>query len=175
MRYDPERHHRRSIRLKGYDYSRTGTYFVTICTWQRECLLGTVHDGVVQLSEAGVVVQQCWDDLPRRFPGLTLDAFVAMPNHVHGILRIVRKEPPHDDCVALGGVIRAFKSLAGVSINRVMGRSERRAWQRNYYEHIIWDEEALRCIRAYIRTNPQRWESDEDNPKNAYDWVDAPK
>ncbi|MCC6627190.1 MAG: transposase [Chloroflexi bacterium] len=86
MRYDPDRHHRRSIRLKGYDYRQAGAYFVTIVTQDRACLFGEAIDGGMQLNDAGRMVEITWTELPGRFPGLDLDAFVVMPNHVHAIM-----------------------------------------------------------------------------------------
>ncbi|MBI3800669.1 MAG: hypothetical protein HY268_27290 [Deltaproteobacteria bacterium] len=86
MAFDPEKHHRRSIRLKGYDYAQAGAYFVTICAYRRECLFGQVENGVVVLSQYGRLVEQCWQVLPRDFPRVELDAFVIMPNHLHGII-----------------------------------------------------------------------------------------
>jgi putative transposase len=88
LKFDPLRHHRRSIRLKGYDYSRPGAYFVTLCTWNRECLFGEVVDGVVRLYPLGRMVEAEWKRLPRQFPNIRLDAFVVMPNHLHGIIVI---------------------------------------------------------------------------------------
>ena len=88
MKYSPEIHHRRSIRLKGYDYSQAGAYFVTICTQSRECLFGEIVDGGMRLNSAGDITCQCWDDIPTHFPHVDLDAFVVMPNHVHGIVVI---------------------------------------------------------------------------------------
>jgi len=88
VRYDPEKHHRRSIRLRGYDYTQPGAYFVTIVTRNRECLFGDVVDGNVALNEYGHVVHACWKAIPDHFPNVTLDAFVVMPNHVHGIIVI---------------------------------------------------------------------------------------
>ena len=93
MRYDPEKHHRRSIRLKGYDYTRAGAYFVTICTKDGACLFGDVADGVMRLNQMGHIVRQCWLAIPDHFPHVLLDEFVVMPNHVHGILVIM---PTHD-------------------------------------------------------------------------------
>ncbi|QYO62080.1 transposase [Leptolyngbya sp. 7M] len=84
--YDPNKHHRRSIRLKGCDYTTAGAYFITLCTHQRECLFATIEDGQVQLSLFGQVVQSCWLRLPQHFRSVELDAFVVMPNHVHGII-----------------------------------------------------------------------------------------
>ena len=82
MRFDPEKHHRRSIRIKGYDYSQPGAYFVTICTRDRECLLGSV----LRLNEFGEIARRCWEEIPGHFPSVELDAFVVMPNHIHAIM-----------------------------------------------------------------------------------------
>src|SRR4028119_1995262 len=88
MNYNPEKHHRRSIRLKGYDYTREGAYYFTICCHQRRCLLGEIKDGFIHLNLVGATVKAVWDSLPRHFPLIELDAFVVMPNHVHGIILI---------------------------------------------------------------------------------------
>ena len=88
MRHPPDRHHRRSIRLKGHDYTQPGAYFVTICTRDRECLFGHVVNGEMRLNDAGRMVRSVWEGLPDRFSGMELDAFVVMPNHVHGIIVI---------------------------------------------------------------------------------------
>ncbi|MBC7237764.1 MAG: hypothetical protein H5T69_18130, partial [Chloroflexi bacterium] len=86
MKYDPERHHRRSIRLKGYDYTQPGAYFVTIVTQDRARLFGEVVDGEMRLNDAGRMVQTVWDELPAFYPGVQTDAFIVMPNHIHGII-----------------------------------------------------------------------------------------
>ena len=88
MRYDPDKHHRRSVRLKGHDYAQPGAYFVTVCTYQRECLFGHVVNGEMRLNDAGEIARRCWEDIPDHFPLVELDAFVIMPNHVHGIILI---------------------------------------------------------------------------------------
>ena len=93
MPFDPQKHHRRSIRLKGYDYTQPGAYFVTVVTHGRECLFGEIVDREMRLNEAGRMVEQCWLDIPSHFPHVELDAFVIMPNHVHGILWIVETPP----------------------------------------------------------------------------------
>src|SRR5207249_1551313 len=80
---------RKSIRLKGYDYSQPGLYFVTICAFARKCLFGTVVDGVMRVNEAGNIIDECWDDLPNHYPNVELDEFGVMPNHVHGIVALV--------------------------------------------------------------------------------------
>ncbi|MBE0468422.1 MAG: transposase, partial [Methyloprofundus sp.] len=81
-----QKHNRRSIRLKGYDYSQAGAYFVTICTQNRDCLFGEIIEGEMVLNDAGKMVQTIWDQIPPHYPGIGIDAFIAMPNHIHGIV-----------------------------------------------------------------------------------------
>ena len=88
MPYDPDRHHRRSTRWRGYDYASFGAYFVTICTQGSLCLLGEIVDQNMRLSAAGEMVWPVWDELPERYPGVEVDAFVVMPTHVHGIVAL---------------------------------------------------------------------------------------
>jgi len=272
MRFDPERHRRRSMRLKGYDYSQAGAYFVTICTQGRACLFGEVVDGEMRLNDAGRMVVAEWERLPALFPNVVLDAFVVMPNHIHGIVILTdpaddatdgataigatisgattggaatggattRVAPTtagddatpvgaglvpalstmaRDDAIpvgagivpvpsvpapstpaqsvpapsvpvpstpaqsvpapstpapsvpapTLGDVIGAFKSRVTVEYTRgvkTLGWTpfDKRLWQRNYYEHIIRNEEALNRIRRYIVENPIRWAFDRENP-----------
>ena len=122
MKYNPDVHHRRSIRLHGYDYAQPGAYFVTVCTQNRRCLFGGVMGGAMRLNAAGRVVEKCWHNIPSHFPHVALDAFVVMPNHVHGILRIVDAsvgaknfsplqtgQRPHGTTKTIGSVIRGFK------------------------------------------------------------------
>jgi len=96
----PQRHYRRSIRLKDYDYTQTGAYFVTICTQGKTCLFGDVVDGVVRMNDAGRMVQPVWNELPIFYAGVHIDAFVIMPNHIHGIIIFVGAGPracPNDE------------------------------------------------------------------------------
>src|SRR3990172_7834035 len=93
MRYDAEKHHRRSIRLRGYDYAQAGAYFVTICTQNRECLFGEVVDGQMVLNDPGKILESVWSELPDHYPGVDVDAFVIMPNHIHGIVILVGAGP----------------------------------------------------------------------------------
>ena len=94
MKFDPKIHHRQSIRLKGYDYSQAGAYFVTMATWKRECLFGEIVDGetpkggAVVLNEFGRLVEKWWQQIPVHFPNVETLSFVIMPNHVHGIIVI---------------------------------------------------------------------------------------
>jgi putative transposase len=107
MAYDPEKHHRRSIRLKGYDYTQPGAYFITICTHGRECLFGEIIDGEMHLNEAGQIVVQTWQDLPNHVPNVQLDAFVVMPNHVHGIIIIT------DHAEGIGAGLKPARTTMG--------------------------------------------------------------
>lgn len=93
MRYDPERHHRRSIRLKGYDYAQAGAYFVTTVTHDRACLFGEVVNAQMRPNDAGRMVERWWQELNRKFPTVRTGAFVVMPNHIHGIIVIVAPHP----------------------------------------------------------------------------------
>jgi len=86
MSYNPEIHHRRSIRLWDFDYSGAGAYFITICTHERESVFGNLVDGVMRLNYWGLIVRECWEHLPNHFSQVALDEFVVMPNHVHGII-----------------------------------------------------------------------------------------
>jgi REP element-mobilizing transposase RayT len=154
---------RRSLRLPGYDYSRAGAYFVTACIHNRAMLLGEVIDGDVRLNEMGTIVQQTWDDLPTHYRGITLDGFIVMPNHVHGIIILGDySEWRH----AIPEIVRGFKTFSARRINERAGKSSVR-WQRGYYEHVIRDEKALDRIRAYIAHNPARWADDPENISRA--------
>jgi REP element-mobilizing transposase RayT len=152
--------------LTGFDYTQPGLYFVTVCTWAREPLLGQVVAGKVQLSQAGRAALEAWAALPLRFPAIDLDAFVVMPTHVHGIL-VVGGDPDLAPDVArphLAAVMRAFKSVSGIQGNRALGRTNQPFWQRSYHDRIVRNARELALIRQYIADNPDRWETDADNP-----------
>ncbi len=169
--FDPSKHHRQSIRLKNYDYSASGAYFVTICVHERECALGNVIDGEVRLNENGEIVAVCWDDLIDHYPHIELDAFVVMPNHVHGVIVIDddRRGEATSPLIrlTLGQMIAYFKYQSTKRINAQRNDAGTRFWQRNYYEHVIRNDRELNAIREYILHNPLRWDADLDNPINA--------
>lgn len=178
MIYNPDKHHRRSIRLKGYDYSNAGVYFVTICIQNRECLLGEITNGEMKLNEYGKIVEYTWNDLINHNQHIQLDNYIVMPNHVHGIIIIYQdganmvgagSEPAPTKTKTkhhgLTEIIRQFKTFSALRINKIRQSSGVRVWQRNYYEHIVRDENALNRIRQYIIENPLKWDSDKDNPK----------
>ncbi len=157
QKYDPAKHHRRSLRLPGHDYSAAGAYFVTICVNHRHRLLGEIRQGVMVPSAAGEMVQQVWEELPFYYEGVGIDAFIVMPDHIHGVIVLQR-------CggLTLGDVMHRFKSFTTAKYRHgVRAESwrefEQRLWLRNYYEHLIRDERALENIRRYIFNNPIAW------------------
>ncbi len=167
--YNPKIHNRRSIRLKGYDYTRPGAYFITICTQHRRNILGEVIDGAMVLNPFGEIVLQAWHDLPNHYPHVVLDEFCIMPNHLHAI--IVMTEPqqdadPEKKRHALPEVVRALKSFSARRINLLRGTPGIPVWQRNYFDRIVWTDRALFNIRRYICDNPLKWATDPDNPIN---------
>lgn len=170
---------RQSTRLRGYDYTRPGAYFITICTHGRECLFGDPEHGRMRLTTCGRIVVERWRALPRHFPHVTLDAFVVMPNHVHGIVVIkpprktTQSDPtPQNDVNqptgttpgSLGAVVQNLKSTASRKINRFRATPDHPVWQRGYYDRIIRDKRELNAVRNYIRRNPERWEEDRNHP-----------
>ncbi|MFP4642299.1 MAG: transposase [Dehalococcoidia bacterium] len=184
MKYAPERFYRRSIRLKGYDYSRPGSYFITICTQNRECLFGEIKDGAMSLNNAGQIVAEEWEKSADIRNGIELDEFVVMPNHLHGIIVIrrgtARRAPTAEQFGApvagsLPTVIRSFKSAAAKRVNEMRQTPGAKLWQRNYYEHIIRNENELHGIRQYIVNNPSKWDYDRENPEvDRYTRVNEP-
>ena len=179
MTPDSELPKRKLLRFPGFDYASFGPYFITVCTHQRKCLLGTVRSSTVILSRRGEIVRTTWLGLPTRFPGLVLDEFVIMPNHIHGILGIGRAHgvgpvgaglaPPARStgkAPSLGSVIGAFKSISTIEVNRTFGTKGTGLWQRNYYEHTIRNGSALSQVQRYIAENPSAWDSDSENPES---------
>jgi len=184
MKYNPEVHHRRSVRLKGYDYAQEGAYFVTILIKDRECLCGEAVNGEIHLSKIGQVVRDCWEEIPHHFPNVEIDGYVVMPNHIHGIIVIsdvgarhaspLQKHPTPAGTekivrptgvkkCSVGAIVGSFKSAATKLINELRHTPEFPIWHRNYYEHIIRNEESLNKIREYIIQNPLRWKYDMEN------------
>jgi putative transposase len=175
MKFDSQRHRRRSIRLRGFDYSQPGAYFVTVCTKDRAPILGSVDNWQMHLNEFGSIVRECWCDLPNHYPYVQLDEFVLMPNHIHGILIIcpdvgAGSEPAPTPPITqkrhgLPEIIRSLKTFSARRINELRGTPDTAVWQRNYWEHIIRNGKSLDRIRAYISTNAERWHLDRENPE----------
>ncbi len=169
---------RRSIRLRGHDYSAPAVYFVTICTHHKECFLSTIRDGALTLSPFGKIVIREWRRTARLRPNVVLleTDIVVMPNHVHFILVILEKVPAAGTSAAivrrvrpgsLGAIVRAFKAATAREINLLRSTPGAPVWQRNYYEKILRDEQAVAEVRSYILTNPAEWEDDPEHPGNA--------
>jgi len=182
--------HRKHLRLKHYNYGLAGFYFVTVCVAARRPLFGRIDAGLMNLNPAGKMVASIWSDLPNHFNPIQLHDFIVMPNHFHGIIQIHADhvEAPLVGALVdndfsnltnvskiaaasvsrpavLGEIVGAFKSLTtnayikGVKENGWL-EFDKKVWQRNYYEHVIRNEESYRVISEYIQTNPQRWKDD---------------
>ncbi|RIK31662.1 MAG: transposase [Anaerolineae bacterium] len=174
MKFDSQQHHRRSIRLKGYDYSQAGAYFVTIVAWHREMLFGEIVDGEMILNEFGQIVREEWERTAIVRPNIELGAYVIMPNHLHGNLVFIddgvgatRRVAPTKTTLqsgSLGAVMAQFKSIVTKRINGLWNISGRPVWQRNYYEHIIRNDREMDNITRYIESNPSMWAEDDENP-----------
>jgi REP element-mobilizing transposase RayT len=184
---DKDKHRRRAIRLRGYDYAQAGAYFVTIVTQDRACLFGEVVNGEMQLNDAGRMIEQWWFELNRKFSQVETDEFVVMPNHFHGTVVIAGdpvgadlrvgpdSEGAHVDGegthagVPLPTIVQWFKTMTTNSYIRgvkMLGWTPfaGRLWQRNYYEHVVRGEKEMNSIREYIANNPLQWELDRENP-----------
>jgi putative transposase len=176
----PSNFERQSLRLKGYDYSQTGAYFVTLCVQGRKNLFGRILDGNLELYDNGMIIQGCWQDLPLKYPTIILDYFTVMPNHVHGIISLVGAGSPRPEIPAwsVGGetpplpmdlnlstIIGYFKYQSTKLVNESRRTPGARVWQRGFYDHVIRDDESLNRIREYIITNSRRWHLDRENPE----------
>lgn len=182
--FNPDIHHRHSIRLKDYDYSLEGWYFITICTQNRECLFGKILNRQMILNEYGQNVNQCWLEIPNHFPSVILHEYIIMPNHLHGIIQIKYDNnnatpvgagsacPNNNDRInhdgqanpaptishphiALGNIIGYFKYQTTRQIDLPT-----KLWQRNYHEHIIRNQNSYQRIADYIGINPACWQMD---------------
>lgn len=185
---------RKSNRLKNFDYSSSGWYFVTICTQNRECLFGNIIDNHMVLNKYGKIINKYFLEIPKHYNNVELDEFIIMPNHIHGIIVIrnsnqsvgndLRVVPINNNQVGHGGptlqnirqqqllfrIIKCFKTITtkiyidGVKNNQ-FPPFNKRIWQKSYYDHIIRNEYSLFRIRKYIKDNPKNWEDDRNNIK----------
>ena len=190
MKYNPDVHHRQSIRLKAYDYSQTGLCFITICTQNRLCLFGKIENGIMLLNDAGGMIEKQWQALMKRFSNMQSEEYVVMPNHIHGIIKLTvgaplvgaqivdvpykadiqtcsqpQKGQPQGIAPTVGDIVGAFKSITTNQYIRGVqqnkwSRFDKKLWQRNYYEHIIRDDKSYLKISDYIQTNPSKWLED---------------
>jgi putative transposase len=184
MKYNPDKHHRKSIRLQGYDYSSSGAYFITLCVHQKQHLLGEIVGGKMQLNEYGKIVQEEWHKSSKIRKEIKLDVFVVMPNHVRGIVWILPPDTLTPNVGAqdlaplritenrsqlvrqkksLGSFVAGFKMAVTKRINELRHLPGTPVWQRNYHEHIIRNDDNCNRIREYIQHNPKNWSTDEEN------------
>jgi len=184
-----------SIRLKGYDYSYPGAYFVTVCAARRELLFGWISNGSVVENANARIVRECWLSLPNHYPHVSLDTFVVMPDHVHGIIVLldthrvgdVRKDdvraglkvragfkpaPTDGDAVVDAGVrhglpeiVRALKTYSARRINATRATPGASVWQRGYYERIVRNERELNLTRKYLASNSRNGRTDRKHNK----------
>ena len=172
MTYDPQIHRRRSIRLRGYDYSQAGQYFVTICTQNRLHLFGEIMAGRMVLNDAGKMVAETWLWLQQQYDYVDLGKWVIMPNHLHGMLSIIdgcrggsRTAPTGGNVPGkpLGRLIGAFKTVSTKQNNETRNTPGMKLWQRNYWEHIVRNDNEYVRISQYIIDNPAKWQNDKLN------------
>lgn len=172
-----ERHHRHSLRLKGYDYSQVGAYFITICVRNRECLFGEIVNGKMFLNNAGHMVEKWYFELPKKYSDIQCLEYIVMPNHFHCIIQNVGADlhvcpyPNKGEHAGspLRNIVQWFKTMTTNDYIRNAKQNgwepfEGKLWQRNYYEHIIRNETELNALREYIVNNPLKWDEDEENP-----------
>jgi len=169
-------YNRQSARLKNFDYSQRGMYSITICTQGRQCFFGEVKNGEMVLNNIGEIINRCWREIPNYYQGTGIGVFQIMPNHLHGIIEINHKpdvgaihELPLQikrRNMLIPKIIGRFKMNTAKRINILRRTPGCQFWQRNYYEHIVRDDDDLNRIRAYIRENPLNWGKDKNNPHN---------
>jgi REP element-mobilizing transposase RayT len=172
-----------STRLKGYNYSNNGAYFVTICTQKRQYFFGSITENHPNKK----IATQCWLDLPNHYPNCFLDVFVVMPNHVHGIIIIDNAmvetgfkpvstaqtslkpvSTTMNKKYSLSEIIRGFKTFSARKINESQNTQGTPFWQPRFYDRIIRNEKELNGAREYIMSNPFKWDLDKNNIENLY-------
>jgi putative transposase len=187
MAFNPNIHHRQSIRITNHDYSQSGAYFITVCTHQRAHMFGEIIDGRMVLNGAGLIVQNCWHKISTHFSMAFMDEWVIMPNHMHGIIvinnvgaihespnekprniRAIHESPLQMTIIArrnmiIPKLIGRFKMQAAKQINTRRNTPGIPIWQRNYWERIIRDEHEMQSVRQYICNNPAQWPQDDLN------------
>jgi putative transposase len=166
---------RLSIRLPTHDYSGGAAYLVTLCTYERAHLFGKVIGRTVQLTAIGRIVYDRWLTTPGVRPGVALDSFVVMPNHMHAIVWMPRSGGSRSPCVltrpprSLGSLVAGYKAACTSRVRVLIGSPEFKVWQRNYHERVIRDSRALYRMRLYISANPVRW-AERDRTRHEGGW-----
>lgn len=160
---------RRSSRMKHFDYTSSGSYFITICSYQNRCTFSEVVADKVQLFPIGRIIEFHWRAIPSLYHGVIIDEWVVMPNHLHGVLAMPEAPPSagksRNPRGSLGRLIGAFKGDVTKDVRRMLNDPSVEVWQRGYWDSAIRNERALQNIREYIRKNPVRWAFDRENPE----------
>ncbi len=161
---------RRSLRLDGYDYSKSGVYFVTVCAYRHRNLFGSIDAVAMMPNAIGRIIDEEWQRTAELRPYIDLDSFVLMPNHIHGIIVIHGDDSQtQDQCKpvlrylqagSLGAIVGRFKGKVSRLVHELPQCRDLLVWQRNYYDHIIRNDKSLQAIREYIVMNPARWTED---------------
>lgn len=180
-----------SARLKGWDYSSNGGYFITICVHNRECVFGNIENRKMIMSDLGKIAEKYWREIPHHFPFVKLDTYVVMPNHIHGII-FIEKNTNHEKSVVESTESVETQDLASLQSNKKNGsecnfgpQSKNIAsiirgfkigvkkyavnnnipfkWQPRFYDHIIRDDNDLNRIRKYLTDNPLNWKNGENS------------
>ena len=170
----------KKIRLKNYDYTQAGLYFVTVCTNKKKHMFCKITSNQLVLNKYGKIVESCWSSISDHFTHTAVDCFVVMPNHIHGIIEIIGNTDtacrvPTEESFgspktnSLSTIIRSFKSAVTKQIHLIPGNESLTIWQPRYYEHVIRNEKELNSIRQYIDHNPLRWRFDQENPGGTAD------
>jgi REP element-mobilizing transposase RayT len=180
MSYNPDIHHRRSIRLKNYDYSSAGTYFITINAYKRDLIFGVITNGEMVLNEFGRIAESFFCEIENRYPNVLLDEFIVMPDHVHVIINVSSCIDCSEEGFAstqsesdrsmrrkmtIPKIVGFYKMNVAKKINLIRHMSGMSLWQRNYYERVIRSDYELDRVRDYVRNNPRNWkERESDSP-----------
>jgi putative transposase len=175
MNIDKKSHRRKLVRLRHYEYSQSGAYFITMCVQNRACLFGNIIDGDMQLNDAGRMIQSLWNELPTFYSGSEIDAFVIMPNHFHGIIILnesvgaihespLRMTVTERRNMAIPKMIGRFKMTSSKRINQFRETPGATVWQRNYWERVMRNDIELDAFREYIANNPLQWHLDTLRP-----------
>ena len=159
---------RTSNRLSGWNYANVAAYFVTLVVRDRACLFGEISDGEMFLNSYGSVVDESWSWLQEQYEHVELDAYVVMPNHLHGIIVITDNQfgQPVSQRKPLGRLIGAFKTVSTKRVNELRSTPGESIWQRGFYDRVIRNEAELESVREYISGNPLKWDEDNENPAN---------
>lgn len=159
-----EHQHRKHNRIRNYDYSQNGAYFVTICTQDRRKILSDiVGDGFPVPKSSGIIAEKMIHQIPEKYPAVSVDHYVIMPDHIHLLLRIDPNIGTGNPSPTLGNIIGWYKYQITKQVNLMNGTQAERILQRSYYDHVIRNQQDYDEIWQYIDNNPRKWLIDHKN------------